>query len=173
MVSKNSNLEKKQKIIIYIKENIKYIEFIPIELLNNKKEIDDLIGTLEDGIIFFIYRYRNNIESILYISEENIEIKYSILKGVKDYFYLSLLIRDNEDIINYVFEIILIRKINQENKKVKLDISNILISKIILELIDNYEQTQFFEESEKNELNEMEYFNKEYIKQNLDILKYL
>ena len=171
MVSKNSNLEKRQKIIIYIKENIKYIEFIPIELLNNKKEIDDLIETLEDGIIFFIYRYRNNIESILYISEENIEIKYSILKGVKDYFYLSLLIRDNEDIINYVFEIILIRKINQENKKVKLDISNILISKIILELIDNYEQTQFFEESEKNELNEMEYFNKDYIKKNLDILK--
>ena len=53
------------------------------------------------------------------------------------YYYLSLLIRDNRDIINYSYSIEYIKKIN--DKFIKDDNSNkyskIIMSKIILELI--------------------------------------
>ena len=148
----------KKEICLLLNENCKIIEFIckPNKFLFNKKEIDELILLSKQDSIFFVYKYKNNIEDILYISEEYLEIKNEMLNRIKDYFYLDKLITENEEIINYIYEISLIRNINERNKKVIDNIySKIIISKIILELINNYEQTFFFEESEIDELNEL------------------
>ena len=135
---KNYKLSKKQEICLLLNEKCKIIEFfsIPIILLFDKKEIDDLILSEKDSL-FFVYRYKYNIENILYNSEECLEIKNEMLNKIRDFFYLDKLITENKDIINYIYEISLIRKINEENKKVIDNIySKIIISKIILELIN-------------------------------------
>jgi hypothetical protein len=47
------------------------------------------------------------------------------------------------------------------------------MSKIILDLINNYEQTPYFEENQINELNEIKKSNIELIENNIEILKQL
>ena len=173
---KNNNKLSKKEICLLLNENCKIIDSIciPIIVLFNKKEIDDLILLSEKDSLFFIYRYKNNIEKILYDSEECLEIKNEMLNKIRDYFYLDKLITENEEIINYIYEISLIRKINEGNKKVIDNIySKIIISKIILELINNYEQTTFFEESQIDELNEIKKTNIDIIEKSIENFKEL
>ena len=68
----NNNKLSKKEICLLLNENCKIIDSIciPIIVLFNKKEIDDLILLSEKDSLFFIYRYKNNIEKILYDSEE-------------------------------------------------------------------------------------------------------
>lgn len=142
---KKNNLSKMLKIWIFTNEKFKNIDFDGMSIFNNKKEICDFIDSAKTHILFYIYKYKNNIEDILYYSEECLEIKNEMLNGINDYFYLDKLISENKEIINYIYEISLIRDKNNDNKKVKDNsFSKLIISKIILDLVDNYEQTTFF-----------------------------
>lgn len=173
-MKKINNLTKKQILCLHFNTKCKYINSIciPINFLQSKNEIEDYIVILEKDSCFFIYKYRKIIENILYISEEYLEIKTNILNRIKDYFYLDILIRENEEIINYTYDISLIREINNKNKENKNKIySKIVISKIILELISNYEQTENFQKDENNELDEIREINKKTIESNIGILK--
>ena len=171
---KKNNLSKMLKIWIFTNEKFKNIDFDGISIFNNKKEICDFIDSAKTHILFYIYKYKNNIEDILYYSEECLEIKNEMLNGINDYFYLDKLISENKEIINYIYEISLIRDKNNDNKKVKDNsFSKLIISKIILDLVDNYEQTTFFHESEINELEEIKRCNIDIIEKNIDIFKEL
>ena len=162
------------KIWIFTNEKFKNIDFDGISIFNNKKEICDFIDSAKTHILFYIYKYKNNIEDILYYSEECLEIKNEMLNGINDYFYLDKLISENKEIINYIYEISLIRDKNNDNKQVKDNsFSKLIISKIILDLVDNYEQTTFFHESEINELEEIKRCNIDIIEKNIDIFKEL
>ena len=162
------------KIWIFTNEKFKNIDFDGISIFNNKKEICDFIDSAKTHILFYIYKYKNNIEDILYYSEECLEIKNEMLNGINDYFYLDKLISENKEIINYIYEISLIRDKNNDNKKIKDNsFSKLIISKIILDLVDNYEQTTFFHESEINELEEIKRCNIDIIEKNIDIFKEL
>ena len=171
---KKNNLSKMLKIWIFTNEKFKNIDFDGMSIFNNKKEICDFIDSAKTHILFYIYKYKNNIEDILYYSEECLEIKNEMLNGINDYFYLDKLISENKEIINYIYEISLIRDKNNDNKQVKDNsFSKLIISKIILDLVDNYEQTTFFHESEINELEEIKRCNIDIIEKNIDIFKEL
>ena len=166
----------KKNLLLYMLKNCKIIDSIciPNILLNNKKEIDDIILISdEDMLFFFLIQYKNNIENILYFSEEYIEIKKEMLYRNKDYFYLDKLITENEEIINYIYDISLIREIDEKNKKVINIYSKVIFSKIIIELVNNYEQTPFFEENQSKELDEIRKSNIKIIEKNIDIFKEL
>ena len=93
---------------------------------------------LENYVKALFYN-KKNIHQILYDNDVIIEIKDSMTNDLKTNFYLVLLIRDNQDIINYKFSINYIKefnkhKQNEENKYYY----NLIKSKIIIELINNY-----------------------------------
>ena len=83
-------------------------------------------------------------------------------------FYLSLIIKNNNNLVNFSFSIGFINKIHSINNNDESNIyKNILISKIILELIDYYKSNQIFAEKnnikEKNTLNKIEKDNNKII----------
>jgi len=116
----NDDIEKNQKIII------------------NNKELEKVCQLNKLDIIKFYYFNKSSIHNLLYKFEKNIKLNYDEKDPLSYYFYLSLLIRDNLNIVNYSYSIEYIRKINEKQKNNNGIYNKIMISKIILELIDNY-----------------------------------
>ena len=106
--------------------------------------------------------------------EENIIIKDEINKktNIYLYFYLSLLTEDNLNIINYEYSFNFIRNLNEEQIKERHKIKKkIILAKIILDLISNYEQIDNEEEFKfENELESIKNFNIEIIHNNINEL---
>ena len=163
--------------------------FIELSNVKNKTNINNLLINLEQlekyykldnlNLIKLIYFNRNSIHQILYDTEKNIILDSN--KGEKNlsyYFYLSLLIKDNKNIVNYSYNIDYIKQINKLHKNNNNDnnsnnsiYKNIIISKIILELIDNYKQ---FDEYQDNlEIKKLEEDNFKIINNNINIFKSL
>ena len=147
-------------------------KFDPIyELLSCQTDINDIIKFEKIKLIEFIYCNRKKIEDILYEYEEVIQIKEDWINDddMSNYFYLSSLVRNNPTIINYVYNINIIRNINKYCKKDNLNsLKNILIRKILFELINNYRSNDY-DESESEELNEIEKENLISIENNINI----
>ena len=151
-------------------------------LLNLFKEIEEIKNIIKSNpqdILYFLYFNLDNIQSILYkkdeiiyfdyddkynnyfikINQEKLEIEKN--NEIVFLFYISLLMKYNQNIVNFSFSISLINKINSINN---IDINNIykniIISKIILELINYYRNIHILEEQnsnlEKENLNEIE-----------------
>ena len=125
-------------------------------LLSNMKEIKSIISIDEPNLLLFLYFNKDKIENILYDIEKNIIIKDKSNKktNIYLYFYLSLLTEDNINIINYEYSFNLIRNLNEEQIKERHKIKKkIILAKIILDLISNYEQIDIEEEFKfENEL---------------------
>ena len=120
------------------------------ELINNFKDIKSIINGNTPNIFKFIYFNKNQIHTILYDSEKTINLDSIIIENnLSNYFYLSLLIRDDDSLVNYKYSINFIKNINNqlinENNNIY---KTILISKLIIELINN---RQFEENDEENE----------------------
>ena len=120
-----------------------------------------------DEIIYFDFDDKNN-KYFLKINKDKIEIKEK--NEMMFLFYLSLFIKGNKNIVKFSFSLSLINKINSINtNNFNFDSSykNVLISKIILELINFYKNNQLFEEKNYKEeiekLNEIEISNNEII----------
>ena len=133
--------------------------FLILSKLNNKQKILNMfihINELEKyytinklQIFKILYYNRISINSILYDLESNIALNTdgNILE-LSHYFYISLLIEDEPTITNYTYSIDFIKELNEKIKKIKNNEKNKdLYIKIILDLIDNYEQ---LEESDEN-----------------------
>lgn len=141
-------------------------------LLSNIKEFTILKGI--NGYLKFLYSYRNIIEKILYDNEEVLEIESAdVIKAISDYFYLSLILKNNKNIVNYAYSINFIKEINEHRKTVKESFKKIIISKIILELIENYKNTDKYEESEYEELESIYKENIGTIESNIKFFKEL
>ena len=140
-------------------------------LLNNFSEIEQTSKLIEDTneISRFYYSQKSAINKILGDEDQIIEIsnnKYDF----KFYFYLTLLIEDNCDIVNYSYEYDLIRELDNEIRNEKEIIKKVIQSKIILVLIFNFKG---FNRNKKlnNELDNIEKYNRENIKNNIHILR--
>ena len=98
-------------------------------------------------LIKFIYLNRLSFHNILYKYEKIIRLNYEDEKeeNLSYYFYLSLLIRDNDDIINYSYPLEYIKQINSNSKKYNDKYNKLIISKIIIELINNYKELYEYE----------------------------
>ena len=151
------------------------------KLLSNFKEIEEVKELAQDediNIIFqLLYLNIKNVHKILddeqqfYSIDENKEFNYSEL------FHLSLLIEDKPEFVNYKFPIIFIRRVNEykedynEGKNIN-KIKKILISKIILVLINNFQGEEEYNEKENGEeINRIKEENENYIEDNVFLFR--
>ena len=173
-MSKKTNIIKKN--IIYnnsISSSLDINHLNPInKLVSNMPDINELLNSKQKNMTQKLYSNIDIIEEILYYNEEIINLDNILIEDIiNNYFYLNLLIRGNDNIINYNFSINLVKNINKLLKKDNnFHIKKVIISKIIIDLINYYKQTDNYEEDEEEEeLKKIEEENEYYIKNNLYI----
>ena len=131
-----------------VKFNHYYANNDPLtKLITNYNNIEEIRKENEKDFIKFLYLNNLEIKKIIYdlnkplyvpINENNFK-SYFNENYFYNYFYLSLLLKENEDLNYYLYSFDLIKKsydyINliKEDNKLKI----ILIAKIIIELINN------------------------------------
>ena len=146
---------------------------------NNYQKINLCIfGTLKNSIEINepIYKLLSNVSDIkiLYFYEEIIEINNLGEKmKLSDYFYLILLINDNINIINYIYNLNIIKFLNEYNKNSFLLLQKTIISKMIINLINYYKETDNYSCDYDKELKLIENENKNIIENNINILNQL
>ena len=122
----------------------------------------------DENIFKFFYFNKKKLHEKLFEEEEVIEVDNTINKNIILYFYLNLLINDNLTIVNYIYSLDLITKLNDsqkknDNKKYK----KIINSKVIVDLIENYKNSDKYEEGKDDEiLDEIESDNQSIIQEN-------
>ena len=94
-----------------------------------------------------------------------IDIKAHGNKNLWFYFYVDLLITlENHDAINYSYRMDLIREIDSKNESIEGKIlTKILLSKICLDLIENFYSMNAYSEEYKSELNKIKEKNEKII----------
>ena len=152
-----------------------------------KAPLNNLISTFEDlekllefykennlNIPENIYFCMTNFHTILYNNEETIDIaSYNIKIDLNNLFFLDLLIMENLETLNYEYSFDFIKKIHDSNKEAK-SLRKVIISKIILELLKNYEGLDEYDESEdKEKVDELRNENEKIIQDNIGDLKKL
>ena len=178
MIISNNKNNITNKLDIFFNISLDYPQELEVEfqkLLSNYAEIEKILKFKKDNSIYFklLYFNRCNIHEILYDAEKVIFIKDNIEK-LSNYFYLDLLILDNLDIINYTYSKDFILKIDKNLREMKTKIVIFILSKIIIDLINNYKGSDNYNEiEEKNELLNIENNKKGIIKNNINILKEL
>ena len=164
--------------------------FISLSQINNKDDIEKKIMDAEilektykiNKIEFvkLLYFNRNSIYNILYENEEIISLKWEGISDLSYYFYVSLLIYKNVNIISVSYSLEFIKELYNQNINInKNDIyKKIILSKIILDLIDNYKQCIDIEDDDDdndnnndNELEKIENYNSNLIEKNIYIFK--
>ena len=146
-------------------------------LLLTMSEINNIIELNNPEIIPFIYSARKTVHKILYNEEESIDIKFDKEKLKLPYlFFLSLLIKDEPEILNYTYPFNFIEENNKEIRKLvnKNQLKIILKCKINIELIINFRGIDHSDEDSDFEiLDKIENENKNIIRNNLNFLKNL
>lgn len=151
-----------------------YFSYQKYNLLSNIFELNSIFEKRFAKIILILYFFKEIITKILYECDEIINIdNYSNINKfeISFYFYLSLLIKDTPNIINYTYSIDALRCLNKllkKDKENKLEI--IIISKIGIDLLNNYKNTDSYDESESEELTNIEEEFYYIIKNNINII---
>ena len=142
-------------------------------LLSKYSEIEDIMKENKMELMKFLYFNRKQINTITYNEEEVIQINSKIIKNIYiDYFYLTLLIEDNIDIVNYKYTLEFIKEINELIKGNNNDyLRELMMSKIILVLIRNYKGTDEYDENNESEIDELKKLNLVNIESNINKLK--
>ena len=115
-----------------------------------------------ENMRFFYINYIS-IHKYLYDKDETIEINSNNFRNnFINYFYLVLLKASDKDLVNYVYSIKIIQDLN--NREIQANLNEIIIGKIIMELINNYKNSENYKEEQNNELDTIEQYNSERIK---------
>ena len=140
--------------------------------LSNSTQVKELLSLEINNKMKILYFNSKIVHKYLYEINDTIKIDSKIIKNeLSNCFYLALLLEENTDIVNYEYQIDLIREINNQLKN-ENKIRNIVASKIVNELIRNYKETDNYnEDEEKEELDDIENNNLYVIKNNLKELK--
>jgi hypothetical protein len=136
------------------------------KLIYNYSDILSIIQSEKDEIMKFLYFNKSSINKILYKTEEEIKIEH--LKNIKlsELFYLSFLIMDSKELVNYLYPINLLYEIsNFQRSNNKEFLKKIILSKIVILLVYNYRESNLFKFQEMNELEILEEDNEEKIKE--------
>ena len=144
-----------------------------INLLSNFDEIKSILYLNDLNYINFLYLNSFKINKILYDSDEIIKITIKNDVNISFFVILSLLIEENSTVVNYTYSSKLIDILNKEQIKLKNEkIQKIIIAKIILELITNYEENDNNEEkSDEKDLSKIKFYNNKFIQDNINELK--
>ena len=139
-------------------------------IFTNLNDIHSILNTGDDlNILKIFYFNRKTIHKLLYDLEEIIYIKFNKNKNnLASNFFLNILIKEDSSIINYSFSIEYIKKVNSERNKSKDKFKNIFYAKCILDLINNYKQTdEYNKDIDESILELIENENKKIININL------
>ena len=111
-----------------------------LELIQEFENITKLQNVTDLNIMEYLYLNRYRIHNILYDNDTNINIDPNMMQKFSDYYYLNLLIKEQQEIINYKYDYKVIKKAydstNVDNKSIK----KIILSKMLLSFISNYEE---------------------------------
>ena len=144
------------------------------KLLSSYSEIVSILKLNKNDLLYFIYKNRYNVNEILYDEEEyiNIEIKEEN-RNLANYFSLDLLINDNKEMVNYIYPIQLIDNINNYQKSIDKNIiyKKTILAKIIIDLINNLKNYEFYDDENDEKLNIIENENKDIISNNINKIK--
>ncbi len=173
--TKNEQLSKKLNLcytasLLFSEKNDEKENNNPIfKLLSNLQEIESILNLNENDSIRFLYFNRIKSHSILYDNEEVINIKLINDNDKLDfYIYLCFLIEENLSVVNYIYSINVIKKINDMQTRIKNEkIQKLIMAKIIIVLINNYEQSDNEEDTDNTDLNSLKNFNMEIINDNI------
>ena len=116
-------------------------------------QIEAILKTNHKKLFSFIYNNRDRIHQILYDEDQTIKLE-SILaeKGISNLFYLDLLIKDQECIINYIYELSFIEKVNKRRKNMKNSLACLILAMIIIDLIHNFKESDLYDEEKDKEI---------------------
>ena len=172
----NNNLSKKLNLcffatLLFQEKNDKIENKNPIyKLISSWEEILSILSLGETDVLKVLYFNRFATHEILYEAEEVINITNTQEEKLDYYQYLCLLIEENTSVVNYIYSFELIKKINEIQTKIKNEkIQKIIIAKIILVLINNYEQSENEEELNQeisDALDNLKTFNSKIIEDN-------
>ena len=145
-------------------------EIDPIfKLINNFSEINSLLKNNSDKFRY-IYFHKKKVKLILYECEKEIMIDSDKIANTLDkIFYLSLLITENKEIINYKYSIDYIKQLDKSNEN-NLHLTKMIFSKIILDLIEYYKGFEEYNESTDNFIDTIKNKNIDIIKNKSNIL---
>ena len=151
--------------------------------INKYEEIESFCKNNKEKILKFFYFYRNNIQEILYKSDNIIDIEdLGINSKLSELFYLSLLLW-NSNLVNFSYSFDFISKLDSISQYNENYLTKIILSKIIIILIDYTKVLDIYYQNQ-NELekirirnigiiaNNLELFNKEF-KLKYDIKSFL
>lgn len=129
--------EEKDKLINFTIKNEKIFFFFYLNRIKSEDENTENI----------IHKYMYDKEKIINIVPDNFG------DNLSSYFYLVKLIEDDDEIINYQYDIEVIQKLDKIKTKGKFH--DIIMAKIITKLIKNYESSDNYIDSQQNLLNEI------------------
>ena len=139
------------------------------KLFSNSSEIEKSIKEKLPKIMKYFYFNRNQIIKILYNEDKLINIDFfkQQKNDISEYFYLTILIEENINLVSFTYSIEFIEKIDNEMEENSDDFfRNLIKSKIILELLNNFNG-----KSNGNKFKELETKNMNRIKENLKKIK--
>lgn len=124
-----------------------------IGLMKKYSDIEIIQNIKTSKTFNFIYHYRKNIHKILYDEENFIKMKGNKSEeNLYKLFYLILLIKDNSDVVNYIYDLKYIENVNNFRKKNKNVITSFILSMVIIQLISNFKETDNYDKSNEEQL---------------------
>ena len=132
-----------------------------------------MINKITDGTKFksLFLNIKYLPDKLLYGDKEIIDVKRDdCQQSLSEYFYLVKLIKEKKYIIIFSYNFEFIQNINNENRKCDKTLRKVIISKIILDLINNYKGLYNDKKNYEKEIEEIEEENKSLIKNNIDYL---
>jgi len=173
------DLSSKMKLIYFYAENNKIIQNDPLfKQPLNLEEIRSISELDNTENIKYLYFNKENIDKALFEAEkeEVISITFDMVKkGLHNLFYLDLILNYNKEIMNYKFDKQFIKEIYKITiKESKNKFKQIILSKIIKDLINYYIKTEYYDE-DKDSIEFEEFNNKtsQIINSNITIFKSL
>ena len=163
------------KCILYDKIILKEDEKIFIDpvykIIDKPSEIIDISNKNYNFTKSFNFN-KKKIHSILYESQDFIEISNPNIEDISSfYFYLALLIEENPSIINYIYNLDLIKTIQNKNVNNNNYLYNIIKHKIIKILLNNYYGFEVIEEDNLKEARKIEENNSQLLDNNVRFLE--
>ena len=177
------NIKKEEKSLIEEEISLKFLLLIYIINSSDSITIKDSLITLKDfneinilllsnlsKAIKCFYFSKKKVHKILYDEEQIIKIEDGTIRNSLSFnFYLNLLINDDNAITNYSYSFNYIE--NNNINDLDDEFTKMIEAKYILDLIDNYERLDEYEEKNKEKLDKIKEYNEKYIKENLNIFK--
>ena len=142
------------------------------KLFSNFSEIQNTAKKKVKKIMKYFYFNRNKIIKILYEQDQVINIDFDMLQkdDLSEYFYLTILIEENKNMVDFIYSFEFIEKIDNEIKENNDDIlRNLIKSKIIFELLKYFNGVK--NENNVNKFRDLETKNMNRIKEIIKKIK--